>query len=393
MKSILIVNNNMKIGGVQKSLCNLLWSIKDQYDITLCLFSPVGEYMDDLPPNIKIISCDSPFYYLGVSQKECAHNPYDFLMRGMLAFMCKLFGRKAVMPLILKGQKRLPLHYDCAISYLQNGDPHNFYGGCNEFVLEKVNAERKIAFLHCDYLRCGANCDANNAAYKEFDAIAACSDGCRESFIQAMPELAAKCKTVPNFHRYDKIRALADENTYAFDSNVFNVVMVGRLAHEKGVDRAVRAIQYVRGQGIPAMLHLIGSGPMEKELRTMVDELKLTDAVVFHGSQSNPYRFMRDATLLLITSLHEAAPMVIDEACALSLPVLTVATTSSDEMVLKRGCGWACGNDQASLDDMLVAVLKNANSICGIREHLMEGRFDNGWVNSAFNGLIGAEND
>lgn len=393
MKSILIVNNNMKIGGVQKSLCNLLWSIKDQYDITLCLFSPVGEYMEDLPPNVKIISCDSPFYYLGVSQKECAHNPYDFLVRGMLAFICKLFGRKAVMPLILKGQKRLPSHYDCAISYLQNGNQHNFYGGCNEFVLEKVDAKRKVAFLHCDYLRCGANCDANNAAYKEFDAIAACSDGCRESFIQAMPELAAKCKTVPNFHRYDKIRALADENTYAFDSNVFNVVMVGRLAHEKGIDRAIRAIQYVRGQGIPAMLHLIGSGPMEKELRTMVDELKLTDAVVFHGSQSNPYRFMRDATLLLITSWHEAAPMVIDEACALSLPVLTVATTSSDEMVVKRGCGWVCGNDQASLNDMLAAVLKNADSICDIRERLVKCRFDNGRANSAFNRLIGAEND
>ena len=27
MKKLLIVNNNMKIGGVQKSLCNLLWNI------------------------------------------------------------------------------------------------------------------------------------------------------------------------------------------------------------------------------------------------------------------------------------------------------------------------------------------------------------------------------
>ena len=45
MKKILIVNNNMKIGGVQKSLCNLLWSVADQYDITLYLFAPIGAYM------------------------------------------------------------------------------------------------------------------------------------------------------------------------------------------------------------------------------------------------------------------------------------------------------------------------------------------------------------
>ena len=48
MKKILIVNNNMKIGGVQKSLCNLLWSVADQYDITLYLFAPIGAYMHDM---------------------------------------------------------------------------------------------------------------------------------------------------------------------------------------------------------------------------------------------------------------------------------------------------------------------------------------------------------
>ena len=40
MKKIVIVNNNMKIGGVQKSLCNLLWSLHENYDITLVLSAP-----------------------------------------------------------------------------------------------------------------------------------------------------------------------------------------------------------------------------------------------------------------------------------------------------------------------------------------------------------------
>lgn len=389
MKSILIVNNNMKIGGVQKSLCNLLWSIKDQYDITLCLFSPVGEYMDDLPPNIKIISCDSPFYYLGVSQKECAHNPYDFLMRGMLAFMCKLFGRKAVMPLILKGQKRLPLHYDCAISYLHNGAPRRFYGGCNEFILKKVNADRKIAFLHCDYLHCGANCDANNADYAAFDAIAACSEGCRDSFVKAMPMLAEKCQTVPNFHRYDKIKALAAQTPYTFDSETLNIVTVGRLAHEKGLERAIRAIEHARRQGIPAMLHLVGSGSKENELRNLADELGLQGAVVFHGSQSNPYGFMCNADLLLITSYHEAAPMIIDEAYCLGLPVLSTDTTSAKEMILDRDCGWVCGNDQDSLNKAFAAVLKDVDNIRRMKEQLFQGCPDNGCASRAFDRLIG----
>ena len=55
MKKLLIVNNNMKIGGVQKSLYNLLWSVSDQYEITLFLFAPVGEYMSDLPEQVQVL--------------------------------------------------------------------------------------------------------------------------------------------------------------------------------------------------------------------------------------------------------------------------------------------------------------------------------------------------
>ena len=38
MKKILIVNNNMHIGGIQKALLNLLDEIKGKYDVTLLLF-------------------------------------------------------------------------------------------------------------------------------------------------------------------------------------------------------------------------------------------------------------------------------------------------------------------------------------------------------------------
>lgn len=381
----------MKIGGVQKSLCNLLWSIPDQYDVTLFLFSPVGEYMDDIPKQVHIISCGSLFRCLGTSQKECSHNLGRYFLRGVFAVICKLFGRKAVMPLLLRSQKKLATHYDCAISYLQNGDPHHFYGGVNEFVLHKVDAERKIAFLHCDYMQCGANCEANNADYKKFDLIAACSDGCRDSFIRALPELSKKCRTVPNFHRYSEIRTLAQKSPYIYDPESLHIVMVGRLAHEKGIDRALHAVDHARKQGIPAILHLVGDGPTGAALRSLACELGLEDAVKFHGQQNNPYRFMTYADLLLITSWHEAAPMVIDEAYALSLPVLTVETTSSEEMVAKRGCGWVCKNEQSAIDAALTSVLKNTEDLREMKERCLRSAHDNKNARSAFAELLREE--
>lgn len=42
MKKILIVNNNLDMGGIQKSLVNLVKEVYEEYDITLLLFSKSG---------------------------------------------------------------------------------------------------------------------------------------------------------------------------------------------------------------------------------------------------------------------------------------------------------------------------------------------------------------
>ena len=147
MKKILIVNNNMKVGGVQKSLCNLLWELdkRDDLEVTLVLFNPVGDYMDRIPPSTKLISTTSLFRYMGVSQGEMVG--IDRIKRGFLAAVCRTFGRSVAMKFILASQKALPQSYDCAIAFLHNGREKVFFGGVQDFVLHRTNAEKKIAFL------------------------------------------------------------------------------------------------------------------------------------------------------------------------------------------------------------------------------------------------------
>ena len=81
--------------------------------------------------------------------------------------------------------------------------------------------------------------------------------------------------------------------------------------------------------------------------------------------------------------------MVIDEARALSLPVLSVKTTSSDEMISERGCGWVCENDQAALNTALTAVLKAPERIQAVRTRLSETHFGNERAEAAFAALVG----
>ncbi len=378
----------MKVGGVQKSLYNLLWSLDEagQYDISLVLFSPVGEYRDKIPPNVKCIYTKSLFRFLGESQQEM--RGADILKRGVLVLLCRVFGRPAVMKLLLASQRMLPEEYDCAISYLHDGRRSSFYGGAQDFVLHRIRASKKIAFLHCDYRNCGGNYAENNCAMESFDRIAACSEGCRRAFIEVLPHLAEKCVTVRNCHRYDEIKSLSLEVSSFNSKERLNVITVARLSHEKGIERAVDAAAYCTSMGIPIALHIIGDGNMWCDLHDRVSRLHLEDKVLFYGEQRNPYPMMAEADLLVLSSYHEAAPMVIEEACCLGLPVLTVETTSSREMVTERGCGWVCDNSQEALNQAMAEVLRNESALNEMKNRVREQQVDNTIALSQFYNLI-----
>lgn len=375
MKKIIIVNNNMKVGGVQKSLCNLLREMEGQYDMTLCLFAADGVYLEQLPPSVKVITCRGPVRYLGLSQGQC--RGIHKLIRGGLAVLCRLLGRDRVMKLILAGTRRISGEYDHAIAFLHNGRLDGLYGGVQEFVLSHIRAKVKTAFLHCDYGSCGANTARNNRIISRFDRIAACSDGCRRVFEKLLPQLAEKCVTVRNFQPYDEIRALAAAKPVTYEAGWIHGVTVARLAHEKGIERAIAAVDHARAQGFSMKLHIVGSGAMEQQLRELTQQRQLQDRVIFYGEQANPYPYMAAADLFLLTSYHEAAPMVIDEAVCLGLPVLTVQTTSSHEMVTQRGAGWVCDNDQAALNAALVDILRQEDALNTIKTGLRTQAVDN----------------
>ena len=122
----------MKIGGVQKSLCNLLWAIHNEYEVTLCLFNKCGLYLNDIPSDVKIIEINGPFRYLGKNQAEYKNSLKDSLVRGFLAAISRFLGREYAIKMMLKRQHKLECHYDCAIAFLHNGRKQAFYGGVQD---------------------------------------------------------------------------------------------------------------------------------------------------------------------------------------------------------------------------------------------------------------------
>ena len=376
MNNVIFVINNLGTGGVQSSLLNLLAELNEKFHITvLCFDERLKSSSNVLPLHINLLVPSSPFRYLGISQGELRGKPTKYLARAFWAFLTKLLGRSFAIRMMLPFQKELG-YYDCAISYLHEAPQKSFYGGCNEFVLKKIKAKKKVTWLHCDFELCGANSEASEKIYQQFDEIVACSEGTKRAFLRCMPQFEDKCVAIRNCNDYENIRRLAGDGI-PYDKSEFNIVTVARLSKEKGIERAIEAVKRCVKKGYKLHYHIVGSGDQAEHLKKLTGDYGLENTVTFYGNQNNPYPYIKNADLFLLPSYHEAAPMVFDEAACLGVPVLATETTSTDEMITESGSGFVCENSQNGIADGLMKVLKNPDSLVEIKKSLNNRQFTN----------------
>lgn len=379
MKKILIVKNHLDIGGIQRSLVNLLSEIHDQYEITLLLFADDRNCKKNLekeiPKNIKIVRVKSDYKTLGYSQRE-AKNLFEKLWRGAHVIATRLFGFQFVTKMMALTQRRLS-GYDAVISFMQSSRDQIFYAGCNEFVQYCTNSDKKITFLHGDFILDNSATEKVKTLYRKFDLVAACSEGCKNRFLEAMPDMKNKVVVVENCNKFDEIVSLSKENPYKYDESYINVITVARLGREKGIDRAINAISYCIKKNIKVKYHIVGEGIAKNELINLTNSLGIQDNVIFHGMKRNPYRYIVGADLFLLPSYHEAAPMVFSEAICLGVPILATKTLSTDQMILEKKAGWVCENSEDGIKNMLFSILSNKKEMDRIKECVKKIHMDN----------------
>lgn len=376
----------MHIGGVQKALVNLLKEIASEYEVTLLLFYKGGELLRDVPENVRVITACRVLRGWGATREDAGGLRLQ-LSRAFSAAITRAAGRKWICRILFPFQKKLR-GYDVAISYLHSGNDHVFYGGCNEFVLRCTEAEKKISFLHCDYEKMHAGSRYNASIYQKFDAIAACSAGCKDAFSAVFPELKQKVQVVHNCHDYERLHHDAAQAPAALSKTSVNVVTLSRFGREKGVLRGIQAVADVQRAGKRLRYFIIGNGVEYPKAAAMVKQLGLETSVTLLGEMLNPYGYLKAADVLLIPSFSEAAPMVIGEAASLGTPVLSTRTSSAEEMIVCSGYGWVCDNTQVGITEGLERLLANPEILESHRESLEKMEFTNSEAITEFRHLI-----
>jgi L-malate glycosyltransferase len=117
-------------------------------------------------------------------------------------------------------------------------------------------------------------------------------------------------------------------------------VFVGRFIAVRNLPLLIDAFaRYTKLAGKPARrLQLFGAGPLEPELRQQVSTLGLEGRVIFAGFQSGPELAgpLASALALVLPSYSETWGIVVNEALALGLPVLTTAAPGSRDALVRN---------------------------------------------------------
>lgn len=111
-------------------------------------------------------------------------------------------------------------------------------------------------------------------------------------------------------------------------------------------------------------------------------------SVTLLGEKENPYGYMAKADILLLPSISEAAPMVINESACLGTPVLSTDTSSAVEMICETGFGWVCENSEDGIRKEILRLAGSRNEVKCKREFLRTQRFDNAVAIKQFSELI-----
>lgn len=372
MKKILFVCASLKVGGAEKSLVNLLNMIDyKKYSVELLLFQKQGGFYSQIPKEVRIVDCGKQmralydkvpfsidnfklkcFKYISTAFAYTKSRRYDIAR----AHRWEKFYKDLCEPLKEK--------YDVAIAF-QSGEPEYF-------VMDKVEASRKVVYFHTDISNIKLDHDIESRYLEKFDRIISISNKCVQSITDEFPEFKSKTTCLENLSSFNFIKKMAgDEIPSEYDGAQKGLIIlsVGRLVDIKGYDMAIDAANILEKHGIDFRWFFVGEGPERRKLERQIKRYKLEKRCHLIGLRSNPYPYMKFADVVVQSSRYEGKSVVIDEAKILEkLIVITDYASARDQIcdgengliTDMSGEGIAFGIERLYTDKKLVETIKRS---------------------------------
>lgn len=355
-KKILFVNGHLNVGGVEKSLTDVLKNFNySLYEVDLVLFEDLGDYAVEVPKEVNIIYYDLTKTYGSFKQcilKSIKSRDWFTLILKVILLLNEILGSKVLV--LAKPLFMLNTYYECAIAYRP--------GICTDFVGYVVKSKKKVTWWHHGVFDYPDKVRRQLfKIYKKFHNIIAVSDSCKEMLLKTIPEINNKLVTISNMINVNEIKYKANDDLYCnINCNGSIVILsIGRLSPEKGMINCVYTCKALIDNGYDVKWYLIGDGAQREEIQKSIKQYHLENNIHLLGAISNPYPYIKKAHIYVHPSLVESLSITVLEALALNIPAVVARSMGPTEFIQNKVNGLLVKPTPEGLYEGIVCLINN----------------------------------
>ena len=171
---------------------------------------------------------------------------------------------------------------------------------------------------------------------RKSDFVVSVSNEISSRLSEIYPKYSQKFVTIYNFieNQKSKLNAMLLNDILTFKQTSKLLVNTGRLEFQKGQWLLIEALEEVVKEGYDVKLVIIGEGKLRNDLKSLISSRNLTNRVKLIGFVKQPYTYYHLFDVFVLSSLHEGMSLVIVEAMAEGLPIISTDCLAGPREIL-----------------------------------------------------------
>lgn len=345
-KKILFILPDLRFGGVEISLINLLNNLENNVQCTVLMYDKDYSQLPKIKNNsvdIKIIKKSKITEFL-INSIGKTTGKYDGLVNA--GYLRKYAAMRYI--------KRHSREYDFII---------NYHSTTFKKIMKnaKVNRKKMIMWYHGpDYVERVFD-DENIDLYENIVVV---SDAVKKELTAKKEKLKDKIRVINNIFAYKDVKEKCNDEILLTKDN-FNIVSVGRISEEKGCDTAVEALKILDGRIPDLKWYWVGGAKeywyeFKNKINDMIRKNNLENVFIMTGEKDNPYPYMQQSDIYVQPSHFESFGISIAEAQMCGTAVVSTNTHGARTLINNGTDGIITKDDPYAIAEAIYDLYSNA---------------------------------
>lgn len=325
-------------GGAERATVNLANSLSDHFDVDLVISNGNEGYIEEVNTRVNVIDFNSKklryslFKLIAYLRANKPHSLISVLTSAnVLAILARFFSMQQI---------KLIISERAAIG---------------EALTNNASWQARLNLLFIRFL------------YGYADKIVTVSMGIAKELVEKFSIKKKKIEVIYNPVVDQSLieKSLLPLNNPFFDHKKIPMILgIGRLTEQKDFPTLIKAFNLLKDHE-NAKLVILGEGHLLNSLQSLVKDLSIENHVFFPGFVENPFVWMKNAKLFVLSSAYEGLPNALIQAMACGTQVISTNCPTGPQEILENG-KWGdlvpIGDDKA-LSSAMLKALKRENHI------------------------------